>query len=241
MISAIVFDFGQTLVDSSDGFRRAEKAAQQEIWRNLSIASYDDFMHRYREVRSRFQRAYNFSRSSMWTTVYESYDHDVAMDAIEEMELEYWETVKRWTRPFEETDRVLSELGGRYKLAVISNTQGQLNHTGHRISEFPELEGRFETVIVAGESGMPPKPDPVPFCVCLEKLELGADEVVFVGDDWSIDIEGAMNVGIQAVWLKHQSVRRNWPEVTTTVPVIEGLDELLELDRVLANVTAVES
>ena len=90
---------------------------------------------------------------------------------------------------------------------------GQLDQTGHRIVEFPELERRFETIVIAGESGIPPKPDPLPFYVCLEKLQLGTDEVVFVGDDWSIDIEGAMNIGIQAVWLKHRSVRRNWPEV----------------------------
>lgn len=241
MISAIIFDFGQTLVDSSNGFRRAEKAAQQEIWKNLAIASHDDFMHMYREVRNRFKRAYNFSRSSMWTTVYGLYGHNVSMDTIEKMELEYWETVKRWTKPFEETNRVLSELAGRYRLAVISNTQGQLKQAGHRIAEFPELERRFETIVVAGESGIPPKPDPRPFCVCLENLELGADEVVFVGDDWSIDVEGAMNVGIQAVWLKHQSVKRNWPDVKTNVPVIEGLDELLELDRVLADVSTVVS
>jgi len=28
MIKAILFDFGQTLVDAADGFRAAEKAAQ---------------------------------------------------------------------------------------------------------------------------------------------------------------------------------------------------------------------
>ena len=241
MISGIVLDFGQTLVDSSVGFRRAEKKAQQEIWRDLAFTSYDDFLQMYREIRSKFHSAHNFSRSSMWREIYGSCGRDVAMDAIQEMELEYWETVKRWTKPFGETSRVLSELTDRYKLAVISNTQGQLDQAGHRIAEFPELERRFETIVIAGESGIPPKPDPLPFYVCLEKLQLGTDEVVFVGDDWSIDIEGAMNVGIQAVWLKHRSVKRNCPEVKTTVPVIESLDELLELDRVLMDASTVRS
>jgi HAD superfamily hydrolase (TIGR01549 family) len=184
-------------------------------------------------VRDRFQRGRNFSRAGLWKEVYGSFGREVAMDALRRMEMEYWETVQRWTRPFAETDRVLSELAGRYKLAVVSNTQGQLDQTGHRIAEFPEIGRHFETVVIAGESGIPPKPDPRPFLVCLERLELGSDEVVFVGDDWSIDIEGATNVGIRAVWLKHRSVKRSWPEVTTSVPVIESLDELLGLDRVL--------
>lgn len=241
MISGIALDFGQTLVDSSAGFRKAEKKAQQDIGRDLAVTSYDGFLHMYREVRSNFHRARNFSRSSMWKEVYGLFGHDVAMDAVRKMELEYWETVKRSTKPFGETNRVLAELTDRYKLAVISNTQGQLDQAGHRIAEFPELERRFETIVIAGESGIPPKPDPLPFYACLEKLQLGTDEVVFVGDDWSIDIEGAMNVGIQAVWLKHQSVKRNWPEVKTTVPVIENLDELLDLDRVLADASTVRS
>ena len=60
MISGIILDFGQTLVDSSAGFRRAEKKAQQEIWRDLALTSYDDFLHTYREIRSKFYRARNF-------------------------------------------------------------------------------------------------------------------------------------------------------------------------------------
>jgi putative hydrolase of the HAD superfamily len=167
--------------------------------------------------------------------VYRRHGRDVALESLRTMELEYWETVQRWTTPFEETERVLTELAARYKLAVVSNTQGQLDRVGHRMAEFPELERYFETVIIAGQSGIPPKPDPRPFLTCLEQLQLAADEVVFVGDDWSIDIEGATNVGMPAVWLKHRSVKRNWPAVTATVPVIESLDGLLELDRLLVS------
>jgi hypothetical protein len=32
------------------------------------------------------------------------------------------------------------------------------------------------------------------------------------------------------VWLKHFSVRRNWPQVQTSVPVITSLKQLLDLD-----------
>ena len=118
MISGIVLDFGQTLVDSSAGFRRAEKKAQREIWRDLAFTSYDDFLHMYREIRSKFHRARNFSRSSMWKEVYGLYGRDVAMDAIRKMELEYWETVKRWTKPFGEIES--SVVGAHRSLQACS-------------------------------------------------------------------------------------------------------------------------
>src|SRR5688500_2845953 len=120
MITGIVLDFGQTLVDSSGGFRRAEKEAQEKIRRDLASADHEEFLRTYREVRESFQRAHDFSRSGMWKEVYGRYGRDVPVTAIREMEVEYWETVKKWTEPFPETERVLAGLAGRYRLAVIS-------------------------------------------------------------------------------------------------------------------------
>jgi hypothetical protein len=35
---------------------------------------------------------------------------------------------------------------------------------------------------------------------------------------------------MRPVWLKHRSVKRNWPDVEVTVPVVTSLDALLEMD-----------
>ena len=35
MVKAVIFDFGQTLVDSADGFRAAEREAQDRIFAAL--------------------------------------------------------------------------------------------------------------------------------------------------------------------------------------------------------------
>ncbi|MBW2593062.1 MAG: hypothetical protein JRE58_08715 [Deltaproteobacteria bacterium] len=40
-------------------------------------------------------------------------------------------------------------------------------------------------------------------------------------------------MGMHPVWLKHETVRRNWPVVETKVPVLHRLDQLLDLDRLL--------
>jgi len=39
MIKAVVFDFGQTLVDAADGFRSAENAVQDRIFSDLRLLS----------------------------------------------------------------------------------------------------------------------------------------------------------------------------------------------------------
>ena len=233
MIKALIFDFGQTLVDSADGFRAAEQEAKDAIFLQLGSASkgpsWEEFLPMYRKIRKEFHEKSCFSRPAIWQEAYRQFNCDPNPNLIEKWENRYWEQVKALTRPFEETVQVLEKLSRRYRLGMITNTQGQKIAGKHRIALFPQLEQFFKTIIVAGESGIPPKPDPEPFRLCIAKLDVLPHETVMVGDDWRIDIGGAENARIQPVWLRHETVRRNWPDVETTVPIITRLDQLLDL------------
>lgn len=163
-----------------------------------------------------------------------TYNKQFIAELLEQWELEYWETVNNCTKPFPETESVLKKLHTRYHLAVITNTQGQSESGRHRISLMPQFEIFFNAIIIAGESNIPPKPDPMSFSLCLEKLCVTKEQAIFIGDDWHIDIVGARNAGIQPIWLKHHLVKRNWPDVNDNVPVITGLDQLIDLNGMLS-------
>jgi HAD superfamily hydrolase (TIGR01549 family) len=229
-IKGIFFDFGQTLVDSANGFRRAEKDAQDAVFTDMfpgsENISWEKFLTTYRKIRTSFHQKSNFSRKSIWEEVYRCFDRQPDVDLLVKWETAYWETVKAHTRPFPEARGVLETLTGHYKLGLITNTQGQKLDGEHRINLFPELEQFFDNIIVAGEAGIPPKPNPEPFNLCLEWFAIDPDEAVYIGDDWRIDICGAKDVGLQAVWLQHHSIPRNWPEVETDVSIIDNLNQL---------------
>ena len=233
MIKAILFDFGQTLVDAADGFRAAEKAAQEKLFANMSLTLHEDFMTNYRRIRKEFHERSNFSRISLWREVYFYYCLKFDDRLLETWETEYWETVKAKTIIFSETLNVLQGLSAKYQLGLISNTQGQRLTGIHRLSQFPELEKYFQEIIIAGENDIAPKPDPQPFRLCLQRLNLEPSEAVYVGDDFRIDVCGAKDVGLHAVWLQHNHVKRSWPEVETSVPIITSLDPLLDIERLL--------
>ena len=233
MIKALLFDLGQTLLDSADGFRSAEREAQKRIFSDFGSPQWEDFISNYRRLRTIFQDRSNFSRRAIWQALYENYGREPDMKLVEKWEDDYWETVKAETTLFPETQRVLETLVSEYQMALVTNTQGQKASGKHRLSQFPELERFFKVIIVAGEAGVPPKPDPVPFLLCLERLGIHHSEGVFVGDDWRIDICGARNVGIRPIWIQHQSVHRSWPAVETSVPIITSLDPLLSLESIL--------
>jgi HAD superfamily hydrolase (TIGR01549 family) len=226
MVEAVLFDFGQTLVDSAQGFRKAEKKAEMEIFEDLGVGSWEEFLSSYRRFRQELHARSNFSRRALWQQVYRHYDRAADPGHLLKMERDYWEMVRSKTRLFPETEAVLERLVTEYRLAMITNTQGQEGWGKHRLSLFPELERFFEVVIVAGEAGVPPKPNPEPFLMCLQRLGIGPHEAVYVGDDWRIDMCGAQAVGIQPVWLQHHSVTRKWPAVETAVPIIISLEQL---------------
>jgi HAD superfamily hydrolase (TIGR01549 family) len=231
-ILAIIFDFGQTLVDSAEGFRMAEKQAETKIFQDLGLGSWQKFLTEYRRLRREFHAKSNFSRKALWDTVYRHYAQEPNQQLISGEEDNYWQTVSSSTRLFPETKTALEQIALRYRLALITNTQGQQSSGEHRIRMFPALEKLFEVIIVAGEGDMPPKPDPKPFLTCVEILGIDPVNAIYIGDDWKIDVCGAQAVGMQPVWLKHHSISRNWPVIETTVPTITSLEQVLELDMI---------
>ncbi len=96
-----------------------------------------------------------------------------------------------------------------------------------------ELEAAILSIIIscAGEERIPTRPDRQPFRMCLAVLEIDPIKAVCVGDDYRIDIRGAEKAGLQAIWIKHHLVKRNWPEGKTFVPVTASLDELFKLEK----------
>ena len=227
MVRAVVFDFGQTLVDSACGFRTAEKQLQARLVAELPNVAPDAFLDYYRRQRSEFQQLSDFSRKALCLAVLEHYGCPADQAAAERWENDYWETVRSKTREFPEARSVLQELKDSFRLGLVTNTQGQGKAGTHRLRDFHELLTCFDAVVVAGEAGVPEKPDPRPFLACLERLGCPPSEAVYVGDTWRIDLCGARAAGMNAIWLQHHATQRTWPAVADDFPIIHSLDELL--------------
>ena len=113
---------------------------------------------------------------------------------------------------------------------MICNSQVDGASRALQSPEFGRAQKFFDHCILSGENGVPAKPSPVPFNMMLEALDVKPEEAIFIGDDYRVDIEGATGAGISPVWLKHYSVKRNWPENTMNVPEITDLRQIAELD-----------
>ena len=83
------------------------------------------------------------------------------------------------------------------RMGIITNN---LVAEQHRKLRSLDLFDRFEMLAISEEVGVP-KPDPHIFNVALDRMSLGTDDVVMVGDSLTSDVAGALGVGIATVWL----------------------------------------
>ncbi|HDZ22878.1 hypothetical protein LCGC14_0018970 [marine sediment metagenome] len=232
-IEAVLLDYCQTLVDSSDGFRAAEKLIQEKIFEDLALTDWEEFLEDYRRIRKQAHEKLVLSREAIWQEVYWYYCREPHRQDLQRWESEYWLQVSTTTVIFPETSRVLEALAAKYKLALITNADARTSSAKEQIDHYPQLKAFFDVIVLAGKDDVPAKPDPAAFIPCLEALGVRPDQAVYVGDDWRIDICGARGAGIQPIWIQHHTVPRTFPDVETSTPIITSLDPLLDLDRVL--------
>lgn len=103
-----------------------------------------------------------------------------------------------------DAEPVLAELARLYRLALLTNGAPDLQREKIAASG---LESYFDVTIVSGELGVG-KPDPRIFALTLERLGVGAEAAVMVGNSLKSDIAGAKQAGLKTIWLNRTGAPR---------------------------------
>jgi putative hydrolase of the HAD superfamily len=119
---------------------------------------------------------------------------------------------------------MLLELKPRYKLAVVSNTMSGAPKLFLIKNNLLEL---FDAVVLSCDIGIR-KPDPKIFHRALEKLNVGPEEAIHVGDSLLYDVLGAKRAGMKTVWLKKEGGEDASVEPDLTIGSISELPEVIK-------------
>ena len=125
---------------------------------------------------------------------------------------------------YDDVPAALAELtAAGVKVGLISNSHRPLDEFQ---SHF-ELR-RFVSAAVSSADHGYMKPHPSIFLSALAQLDVAPKDAVMVGDSLRHDVEGALNIGMRAVWLhRGDSAAPTYTSVhDATVPVIRSLREL---------------
>jgi HAD superfamily hydrolase (TIGR01549 family) len=101
-----------------------------------------------------------------------------------------------WRRPIAGMFELVQDLFEQgVPLGIISNSEG-------RLAELAEELGIARYFSVIGDSGRfgIPKPKPDIFLYVARELKLDPAQIIHIGDALAADVEGALNVGMKAIW-----------------------------------------
>lgn len=119
---------------------------------------------------------------------------------------------------FDDVLPALQALSQRFPLVGLSNGNADLQRVG--------LAAYFRASISAREFGVG-KPDPRIFHAAAGAVEVDPQHVLHVGDDATLDVVGALNAGMQAVWINRSD--HLWPHEQQPHATVTTMTQLCEL------------
>jgi len=127
--------------------------------------------------------------------------------------------------PPSEHRSLVERLWQEYRLALVSNFD--YTPTVHAVLKRHGLIGYFEQVVVSADLGLR-KPRPELFLIPCREMRLKPDEVLFVGDNFDLDVVGAKGVGMDVAWLRRSPDSPVGPQRPDYI-----LRRLLDLEEIL--------
>ena len=212
IVRAVVFDYGNTLVEfGRDKIRVSDHALAGVLERLFGppdlemlaairdrdrMAPYSGDPPEYRE---------NCLPDITGELIRVLYGRRAEPEDLEEVLRIRYEAFLELVDGADEARGLLERLGGRYRLGLVSNYP---DGAAIRASlEKVRLAEYFQSVVVSGDIGYC-KPHPLPFSRSAAELGVAPGEIVFVGDNWLADVQGAKRAGMQAVhlvqWQPHE-------------------------------------
>ena len=243
---AVFIDWDDTIGD----FHGAAALALQEMYDKYRLsdyfASYDEFVSLYKPhnielwdkygkdlVTKAFLRVDRF----LWpllhgskllspaqrTTASKASDLQLITALAEQLSEDFLNLTTAHFSLLEGAEELVHYLAKKYPLTVVTNGFVEVQYEKFDKSG---LRDCFAHIVLSEEVGCQ-KPNPRIFEEALRMNGLQAEEVVMIGDSWNSDIQGAINAGIDQIWIRKS--QDPLPEGQTATYLVQSLSEVMEI------------
>ena len=218
MISAVLFNLDETLLDRSEAIRAFISDQYRRHASHLRVIGEARYCHAFLELEQAGVVAKKL--------VYPALAARLGLSASLAAELfgDYAANYPAFATLRPDAHQTLDALRARgLKTGLISN--GEADVQFGKLDAL-KLRSKFDVILVSGAEGLH-KPDPKIFVRAAERLGLSLTECLFVGDNPLADVVGAEAAGMPAVWLE---TSMPWPpDVSAPRFAIKQLAEVLPL------------
>jgi len=225
-IKHIFFDLDHTLWD----FEKNSDLTFQMLFEKHSIsANLSDFLIVYKPLNREFWKLYRDEKISKEDLRYQrlkqAFDaiyYPISDELIHILAIEYIEFLPEFSHLFDHTFEILSYLKEKYELHIITNGFEEIQVKKMESSKISHFFSR----VITSESVQVKKPHPKVFYHALEVANATIENSIMIGDSVEADIEGALNIGMQAI---HCNFENEIIESTK----FRSITSLLEIKRYL--------
>ena len=136
-----------------------------------------------------------------------------------ELAMEHFFAARNAVAPYEDVMPGLERLGQLVLVGSISNGNADLRAIG--------LSHHFKVSVAAHQLGCA-KPDAAIFLAACRELGVAPEDAVYVGDDVLLDVRGAQQAGLRAVWLNRTGSSRHLEHGVAPDAICADFGELLD-------------
>lgn len=213
---AVLFDFDDTLQDRGAAFL---KVAAWLLDRHMPSATPEQHTAYARQMLVENKGGY-VDYSTYFGSIIEQMPFEEQTTA-ERLMWEYQRLFPACSVLYPETEAVLVEIVQRgYRIGLLTNGRSLMQN---RKLDMTQLRLFTDVAMVSGDEGVH-KPDPALFRRLAERLCVAPENCVFVGDHPVNDIQGALEAGMQAIYLN----TRGLDEHPKGVPEVARLADILD-------------
>ena len=204
-IKHVFFDLDHTLWD----FDKNSGLTFNKIFElhNLDL-QLEDFLNVYEPINLKYWKLYREEKVSKENLRYgrlkEAFDAiniEVSDDLIHSLSEDYITHLSSFNNVFEGTYEILNYLNDKYQLHIITNGFAEAQD---KKLESSNLKGYFKTVTNSEMVGVK-KPNPKIFEFALDLANAEAEESIMIGDSLEADIEGSLNIGMDAIFFDYKN------------------------------------
>jgi len=203
MIKRIIFDLDNTLIPWKEEYKNAIKNTIEYYKLDIDYLKVDEVIEEYENYYDKY------TKENMIYLINKKFNLDLKVDFIDKWlyELGYMSDVN------EVLIDTLEYLSKKYELVILTNW--------FKESQIPRIKkariDKYFKEIYGGDNFI--KPNPISFKTACGNYDI--DECIMIGDNYKIDIEGALNIGMKVIMITDKEIKN--------VKTIKNINELKEI------------
>lgn len=224
-ITDVFFDLDHTLWD----FEKNSALTFDRIFKlNRIPIELDEFLKHYIPINFQYWKLYREERIkkealrfARLNDTFKALELSVEERIINQLSEDYIKYLSAFNFLMEDATSILDYLQSNYKLHIITNG---FNEVQHKKMDKSNIIHYFKTITNSEIAGVK-KPNPKIFDFALNLAKAKPEQSVMIGDSLEADVEGALNMGMDAIFFNPNNVSFNGG--------IKGVSKLIELKTYL--------